>query len=330
MEAIVHDAYGSTDVLELRDVDVPEIAADEVLLRVHAAGVDRGVWHVMTGLPYPIRLAGFGLSAPKNPVLGMDVAGVVEAVGASVTRFQPGDEVFGIGKGTFAEFARVPETKLALKPANLTFEQAAAVAVSGLTALQGLRDRAHLEAGQHLLIIGASGGVGTYAVQLAKAFGAHVTAVCSTTKVDLVRSLGADRVIDYTRDDFAQGTERYDAILDIGGNSSLARLRQVLASAGTLVIAGGETDGRWLGGSDRQIRALVLSLFVSQRLVTYVCRENHADLLVLKELIESGQVTPVVDRTYPLSEAAKAIAYLKEGHARGKVVITVHTPSIDQ
>jgi len=330
MQAIVHDAYGSTDVLELRDVDVPEIAADEVLLRVHAAGVDRGVWHVMTGLPYPIRLAGFGLSAPKNPVLGMDVAGVVEAVGASVTRFQPGDEVFGIGKGTFAEFARVPETKLALKPANLTFEQAAAVAVSGLTALQGLRDRAHLEAGQHLLIIGASGGVGTYAVQLAKAFGAHVTAVCSTTKVDLVRSLGADRVIDYTRDDFAQGTERYDAILDIGGNSSLARLRQVLASAGTLVIAGGETDGRWLGGSDRQIRALVLSLFVSQRLVTYVCRENHADLLVLKELIESGQVTPVVDRTYPLSEAAKAIAYLKEGHARGKVVITVHTPSIDQ
>ena len=330
MQAIVHDAYGSTDVLELRDVDVPEIAADEVLLRVHAAGVDRGVWHVMTGLPYPIRLAGFGLSAPKNPVLGMDVAGVVEAVGASVTRFQPGDEVFGIGKGTFAEFARVPETKLALKPANLTFEQAAAVAVSGLTALQGLRDRAHLEAGQHLLIIGASGGVGTYAVQLAKAFGAHVTAVCSTTKVDLVRSLGADRVIDYTRDDFAQGTERNDAILDIGGNSSLARLRQVLASAGTLVIAGGETDGRWLGGSDRQIRALVLSLFVSQRLVTYVCRENHADLLVLKELIESGQVTPVVDRTYPLSEAAKAIAYLKEGHARGKVVITVHTPSIDQ
>ena len=330
MQAIVHDAYGSTDVLELRDVDVPEIAADEVLLRVHAAGVDRGVWHVMTGLPYPIRLAGFGLSAPKNPVLGMDVAGVVEAVGASVTRFQPGDEVFGIGKGTFAEFARVPETKLALKPANLTFEQAAAVAVSGLTALQGLRDRAHLEAGQHLRIIGASGGVGTYAVQLAKAFGAHVTAVCSTTKVDLVRSLGADRVIDYTRDDFAQGTERYDAILDIGGNSSLARLRQVLASAGTLVIAGGETDGRWLGGSDRQIRALVLSLFVSQRLVTYVCRENHADLLVLKELIESGQVTPVVDRTYPLSEAAKAIAYLKEGHARGKVVITVHTPSIDQ
>jgi len=330
MQAIVHDAYGSTDVLELRDVDVPEIAADEVLLRVHAAGVDRGVWHVMTGLPYPIRLAGFGLSAPKNPVLGMDVAGVVEAVGASVTRFQPGDEVFGIGKGTFAEFARVPETKLALKPANLTFEQAAAVAVSGLTALQGLRDRAHLEAGQHLLIIGASGGVGTYAVQLAKAFGAHVTAVCSTTKVDLVRSLGADRVIDYTRDDFAQGTERYDAILDIGGNSSLARLRQVLASAGTLVIAGGETDGRWLGGSDRQIRALVLSLFVSQRLVTYVCRENHADLLVLKELIESGQVTPVVDRTYPLSEAAKAIAYLKEGHARGKVVITVHTPSTDQ
>jgi len=330
MQAIVHDAYGSTDVLELRDVAVPEIAADEVLVRVRAAGVDRGVWHVMTGLPYPIRLAGYGLSAPKNPVLGMDVAGVVEAVGATVTRFQPGDEVFGIGKGTFAEFTRVAENKLALKPTNLTFEQAAAVAISGLTALQGLRDRAHLEAGQKVLIIGASGGVGTYAVQLAKALGAEVTAVCSTTKIDLVRSLGADRVIDYTRDDFAQGSERYDAILDIGGNASLARLRQVLAPAGTLVIAGGESDGRWLGGSDRQIRALVLSLFVSQKLATYVCRENHEDLIVLKELIESGKVTPAIDRTYPLSEAAKAVEYLKAGHARGKVVITVHTPSTDQ
>ena len=264
MKAIVQDAYGSTDVLELRDIDKPVIADDEVLVRVHAAGVDRGVWHVMTGLPYPIRLAGYGLRAPKTPVPGMDVAGVVEAVGKDVTRFQPGDEVFGIGKGAFAEYARVPENKLAPKPANLTFEQAAAIAISGLTALQGLRDHGRVEAGQKVLIIGASGGVGTYAVQLAKAFGAEVTAVCSTTKVDMVRSLGADHVIDYTRDDFAKGEQRYDVILDIGGNSSLARLRRVLSPRGTLVIMGGETSGRWLGGSDRQIRAMLLSPFVSQ------------------------------------------------------------------
>ena len=253
----------------------------------------------------------------------MNLAGVVEAVGKDVTRFQPGDEVFGIGKGAFAEYARAAENKLAPKPANLTFEQAAAVAVSGLTALQGLRDHGRVEAGQQVLIIGASGGVGTYAVQLAKAFGAEVTAVCSATKVDLVRSLGADHVIDYTRDDFAEGEQRYDVILDIGGNSSLSRLRRALAPTGTLVIAGGETDGRWLGGSDRQIRALLLSPFVGQKLGTFICSENHEDLLVLKELIEAGKVTPVIDRTYPLSEAPKAIRYLAEGHARGKVVITV-------
>ena len=204
MKAIVRATYGSADGLKLRDIDTPEIADDEVLLRVHAAGVDRGVWHVMTGLPYPIRLAGYGLRAPKNPVLGADVAGVVEAVGSDVTRFHIGDEVFGIGKGTFAEFARAPENKLASKPATLSFEQAAVVAVSGLTALQGLRDRGKVERGQKVLIIGASGGVGTYAVQIAKAFGANVTAVCSTPKVDMVRSLGADHVIDYTRDDFAE------------------------------------------------------------------------------------------------------------------------------
>ena len=205
MKAIVHDTYGSADVLELRDIDRPEIADDEVLVRVHAAGVDRGVWHVMTGLPYPIRLAGFGLRAPKNPVLGMDLAGVVEAVGSDVTRFGPGDEVFGIGKGSYAEYARAREDKLAPKPANLTFEQAAAVAISGLPALQGLRDHGKVRPGQKVLIIGASGGVGTYAVQLAKAFGAEVTGVCSTTKVDMVRSIGADHVIDYTHDDFADG-----------------------------------------------------------------------------------------------------------------------------
>jgi NADPH:quinone reductase-like Zn-dependent oxidoreductase len=323
MKAIVHHKYGSPDVLELRDIDKPEIGDDEVLVGVHAAGMDRGVWHVMTGLPYPIRLAGYGLRAPKTAVIGSDVAGVVEAVGKNVTRFQPGDEVFGIGKGSYAEYVCAREDKLAHKPANLTFEQAAVVAISGLTALQGLRDHGRVEPEQKVLVIGASGGVGTYAVQIAKAFGAQITGVCSTTKVDMVRSLGADHVIDYTRDDFAEGEKRYDLILDIGGNSSLARLRRALTPKGTLVITGGETDGRWLGGTDRQIRALVLSPFVGQKLGTFVCSENHEDMIVLKELIESGKVTPVIDRTYSLSEVPEAIRYLEEGHARGKVVITL-------
>ena len=323
MKAIVQDAYGSADVLELRDIDKPEIADDEVLVRVHAAGVDRGVWHVMTGLPYPIRLAGYGLRAPKTPVPGADVAGVVEGVGNDVARFQPGDEVFGIGKGSYAEYARAREDKLAPKPANLTFEQAAVIAISGLTALQGLRDHGKVRPGQKVLIIGASGGVGTYAVQLAKAFGAEVSGVCSTTKVDMVRSLGADHVIDYMHADFAEGEQRYNVILDIGGNSSLSRLRRALTPKGTLVIVGGETDGRWLGGTDRQLRALLLSLFVGQKLGTFVSRGNHVDLIVLKELIESGKVTPFIDRTYPLSEVPQAIRYLEQGHARGKVVITV-------
>ena len=323
MQAIVQDTYGSADVLRLADVDRPKIADDEVLVRVKAAGVDRGVWHLMAGLPYPIRLAGYGLRTPKNPVPGMDLAGVVSAVGAGVTRFQPGDEVFGIGKGTFAEYARAPENKLAPKPANLTFEQAGVVAISGLTALQALRDHAKVQPGQRVLVIGASGGVGTYAVQLAKAYGAHVTGVCSTTKVDLVRSIGADQVIDYTRDDFADSDNRYDVIIDIGGNSPLSRLREALTADGTLVVVGGETGGRWLGGYDRQLRAPVLSRFVSQKLATFVSSENLPDLLVLKELIEGGKVTPVIDRTYPLSEAPKAIRYMEEGHARGKVVIRV-------
>jgi NADPH:quinone reductase-like Zn-dependent oxidoreductase len=323
MKAIVHDSYGSADGLQLRDIAKPVIADDEVLVRVHAAGVDRGVWHIMTGLPYPIRLAGYGLRAPKTPVLGADVAGVVEAIGNDVTRFRPGDEVFGIGKGTFAEYAPAPESKLAPKPANLTFEQAAVVAISGLPALQGLRDHGRVELGQMVLIIGASGGVGTYAVQLAGVFGGEVTAVCSTTKVDMVRSLGATRVIDYTNDDFADGEQRYQVILDIGGNASLSRLRRALAPTGTLVIAGGETSGRWLGGNDRQLRALLLSRFVGQKLTTFISSENHEDMIVLKELIESGKVTPVIDRTYPLTEVPDAIRYLEQGHARGKVVISV-------
>lgn len=277
----------------------------------------------MTGLPYPVRLAGYGLRAPKNGIPGTDLAGVVEAVGKDVTRFQPGDEVFGVGKGSFAEYARAGEDKLAPKPADLTLEQAAVVAVSGSTALQGLRDQGRVEPGQKVLIVGASGGVGTFAVQLAKAFGAEVTAVCSSAKMEMVRSLGADHVIDYTRDDFADGRQSYDVALDIGGNASLARLRRALTPKGTLVITGGETDGRWLGGTDRQIRALMLSPFVGQKLGTFISSANHDDLVVLKELIEAGKVAPAIDRTYPLIESPQAIRYVGEGHARGKVVITV-------
>src|SRR5215217_3978415 len=284
MKAIVRDTYGSPEVLELRDIDKPDIADDEVLVRVHAAGVGRDVWHIMTGLPYPIRLAGYGLRGPKNPVIGSDVAGGVEAVGKNVTRFQPGDEVFGIGKGSYAEYVCAREDMLAPKPENLTFEQAAVVAIMGSTALQALRDHGKVRPGQEVLLIGASGGVGTYAVQIAKAFGANVTGVCSTQKVEMVRSIGADHVIDYTQEDFAEGDQRYDLILDIGGNSSLSRLRRALAPRGTLVIVGGEGGGRWLGGTDRQIRALVLSPFVSQKLGTFISSENHEDMIILKEL----------------------------------------------
>jgi NADPH:quinone reductase-like Zn-dependent oxidoreductase len=323
LKAIVRDTYGSPEVLELRDIDKPKITDEEVLVHVHAAGVGRDVWHIMTGLPYPIRLAGYGLRAPNNPVIGSDMAGVVEAVGKNVTRFQPGDEVFGIGKGSYAEYVGAREDKLAPKPTNLTFEQAAVVAIMGSTALQALRDHGKVRPGQEVLLIGASGGVGTYAVQIAKAFGANVTGVCSTTKVEMVRSIGADHVIDYTREDFAEGDQRYDLILDIGGNSTLSRLRRALASRGTLVIVGGEGGGRWLGGTDRQLRAMMLSPFVGQKLGTFVNKENHEDMLVLKELIEAGKVTPIIDRTYPLAEVPEAIRYLEEGHARGKVVISV-------
>jgi NADPH:quinone reductase-like Zn-dependent oxidoreductase len=285
--------------------------------------VGRDVWHIMMGLPYPIRLAGYGFRAPKNPVIGSDMAGVVETVGKNVRRFHPGDEVFGIGKGSYAEYVCAREDKLSPKPVNLTFEQAAVVAIMGSTALQALRDHGKVRQGQEVLVIGASGGVGTYAVQIAKAFGAQVTGVCSTQKVEMVLSIGADHVIDYTREDFAEGDQRYDVILDIGGNSSLSRLRRALASRGTLVIVGGEGGGRWLGGTDRQLRAMMLSPFVGQKLGTFVNKENHEDMLVLKELIESGKVTPVIDRTYPLSEVPEAVRYLEEGHARGKVVISV-------
>ena len=325
MKAIVQDEYGAPDVLELRDIDKPEIGADEVLIRVHAAGVDRGVWHLMTGIPYFLRLIipDLGLRAPKTPVPGSDVAGVVEAIGKDVTRFQPGDEVFGVGKSSYAEYARALESKLASKPANLTFEQAAVVPISGLTGLQAVRDSGKVQSGQKVLILGASGGVGTFAVQIAKSFGAEVTGVCNATKVDLVRSLGADHVIDYKHEDFAAREQRYDVIIDTGGHSSLSHLRRALTPKGTLVIVGAETDGKWFGGFDRSIRAMLLSRFVSQQLVAFVNSENHEDLIVLSELIEAGKVTAVIDRTFPLSEAPKAIHYLKEGHARGKVAITV-------
>ena len=323
MKAIVQDEYGSADVLELRDIDRPAVEDDGVLVRVHAAGVDPGVWHLMTGRPYLVRLAGYGLRRPKARVRGEDVAGRVEAVGKDVTRFQEGDEVFGIGDGAFAEYASASEDKLAPKPANLSFEQAAAVPTSAFTALQGLRDKGEVQAGQTVLIIGAAGGVGTFAVQLAKAFGAEVTGVCSTTKTDLVKSLGADNVIDYTQEEITQSGQRYDVILDTAGQRSLRQLRRALSPRGTLVIVGAETGGRWIGGTDRQLRAIMLSPFVRQRLRTFVATPKNEDLQFVKELIEAGKVTPVIDRTYPLSEVPEAIRQLEEGHARGKVVITV-------
>lgn len=323
MRAIVQQAYGSADVLELRDIDPPTIGADEVLVRVRAAGVDRGVWHLMTGLPYPVRLAGYGVRAPKQPVPGMDLAGVVEAVGSAVTRFTPGDEVFGVGTGTFAELARASEAKLAHKPADLEWAEAGALGISALTALQALRDTGSVQAGQRVLVIGASGGVGSYAVQVAKALGAEVTGVCSPGKVDLVRSLGADHVLDYTAQDFADGSVQYDLIIDIGGNTTLRRLRAALTPTGTAAIVGGENGGRFLGGFDRMLRAPVLSMMVGQRLAAVACSENAADLEVLAGMATAGQVRAAVERTFPLDQAPDAIRHLQGGHARGKLVVTV-------
>jgi NADPH:quinone reductase-like Zn-dependent oxidoreductase len=322
VRAVVHDAYGSADVLRLAEVSRPEIADDEVLLRVHAAGLDRGAWHLMTGRPFALRLVS-GLRAPKNRVLGREVAGTVVAVGSSVTRFSVGDEVFGIARGSFAELAAARADRLARKPVNTSFEQAAVVPVSALTALQGLRDVGRVEQGQRVLVTGASGGVGSFAVQLAKAFGAEVTGVCSTTKLDLVRSLGADHVLDYTRDDFADGMHHYDLILDVAGNPRVSRLRQALTPTGTAVLAGGEEGGSWTGGMDRQLRALALSPFVRQRLTMLLCRENARDLERLADLIETGQLTPSVDRTYPLDRVPDAMRHLATGKARGKVAIVI-------
>jgi NADPH:quinone reductase-like Zn-dependent oxidoreductase len=321
MRAVVQDVYGEADVLRAERIARPEIGPSEVLVRVHAAGVDRGVWHIMAGQPYAARLA-FGLRAPRNRVRGRELAGRVEAVGASVTTVRPGDEVFGIGEGAFAEYARARAAKLAPRPAGLTPEQAAVVPISATTALQAVRDHGRVQPGQKVLVIGASGGVGTYAVQIAKAFGAEVTGVGSTAKLDLIRSVGADHVIDYETADLTADGRRYDVVLDIGGNRSLRTLRRLLTPAGTLVIVGGEDGGRWLG-LGRQLTAVLLSPFVKQNLRMFVASEKAADLRALTELIEAGQVTPVVDRTFSLDRAAEAVAYLRDGRARGKVAVTV-------
>ncbi|WP_436499206.1 NAD(P)-dependent alcohol dehydrogenase [Actinokineospora sp. HUAS TT18] len=321
MKAITQDRYGSTDVLSFADIDTPTPGAGEVLVRVHAAGVDPGVWHLMTGLPYAVRLVGYGLRVPKVAVRGRDLAGTVEAVGAGVTRFKAGDEVFGTAEGTFAEYVCAREDRLAAIPANLRPEQAAAVPISGMTALQGLRDR--VEPGHHVLVIGAAGGVGTYAVQLAKVLGAEVTGVCSTGKVDLVKSIGADHVIDYTRSDCVDGSVRYDLILDIAGNRPLSRLRGALTPKGTLVVIGGEGGGKVLGMMGRVLGVALVSPFVKQSLRSLISVERVAHLEALRELIEAGTVMPVLDRTFPLSDAAAAIDYVQSGQARGKVVLAV-------
>jgi NADPH:quinone reductase-like Zn-dependent oxidoreductase len=325
MKAIVQDTYGSPDVLELRDIEKPEIGNDEVLVHVHAAGVNPADWAITSGLPYVARPV-YGLRKPKNAVRGTDVAGTVEAAGTGVRRFQSGDGVFGwcggLG-GAFAEYASVSEDSLALKPANLSFEQAAAVPMAGIVALQALRDHGHVRAGQKVLINGASGGIGTFAVQIAKALGTEVTRVCSTRNVDMVRSIGADHVIDYTREDFTHMDRRYDFILDNVANRSLSELRGALTPTGTLVPNGGGFDNHWFAGGGRVIGAHVLRRFVSHRLRPFVVSPKLEDLLAPKELIEAGKVKPVIDRAYPLGETSQAIGHVGGGQARGKVAITV-------
>ena len=323
MRAIVQRSYGSADQLELAMVDRPTVAADEVLVEVHAAGVDRGVWHLMTGTPHLIRIAGFGLTKPKQPILGLDVAGRVAAVGSDVTRFSPGDEVFGIASGSFADYATAKADKLVHKPSTVSFEQAAASAISGITALQALTDIGNLQAGQRVLVLGASGGVGTFAVQLAKALGADVTGVASTAKLDLVRSLGADDVVDYTTDDPTDGSRQYDLIIDTGGRTPVRRLRRALTSSGTLVIVGGEDGGRWTGGVGRQVRAMLLSPFTEQRLTTFVSKEARSSIERLVELIELGEVVPAVGQRFGLEQTADAIRQMEAGKTRGKSVIVV-------
>lgn len=322
MKAIVQDTYGSADVLRLEEVPVPSIGDREVLLRVRAAGVDPGVWHLMTGRPHLVR-AVYGLRKPRQRIRGFGVAGEVESVGSGVSGLQPGDLVMGVGDGTFAEFAACKHDKLVPKPVNASFEQAASVPVSATTALQAVRDKGRAAEGQRVLIIGASGGVGSFAVQIGKAYGADVTGVCGTSGVDFVRALGADHVIDYTQEEVGEGGNRYDLIIDNGGNRPLSVLRRALTPNGTLVLVGGEAGGNWLGGIDRNLRAAVTTPFVKQRLTAFVARERAEDLATLRDMIEAGTVTPQVDRTFPLSEAAEALRYMETGHPRGKVALTV-------
>jgi NADPH:quinone reductase-like Zn-dependent oxidoreductase len=322
MNAIVQDTYGApNDVLELTETDKPLIGDDDVLVRVHAAGVHIGDWLVGSGLPYMVRL-GYGLTKPKHSIPGMEFAGTVEAVGNRVAQFHTGDEVFGWGTGAFAEYVSIEQGALVLKPTNATFTEAAAVPISGFTALQAVRDIGEVKPGDNVLVIGASGGVGTYAVQIAKAYGADVTGVCSTRNVDMVRSIGADHVIDYTNEDFTTAGKRYDVILDTAGNRSLSSLRHVLSPTGTLVIVGG-SGGPWLMGVGRSLRAAVTSPFVNQNLRMFLSSTNGEDLATLRDLIESGKVSPVIDGTYPLSDTAAALTHVGGRHTRGKTVIAV-------
>jgi NADPH:quinone reductase-like Zn-dependent oxidoreductase len=324
MKALAYDKYGTPDVLELREIERPVVTDDGVLVRIHAASVNPVDWHTMTGTPYLVRLQA-GLRKPRSEVLGIDFAGTVEEVGRNVKRFHPGDEVFGARNGSFAEYVCVREDRaVALKPANVTFEQAAAVPVAALSALQGLRDKGQIQQGQKVLINGGSGGVGTFAVQIAKSFGAEVTGVCSTRNVDTVRSIGADHVIDYTQEDFTQGGHRYDLILDIAGNHSWSDYRRVLDEKATVVVVGGPKKGRWIGPLSQVVKLRLSSLGGSRRVVApFLAKVNKEDLVVLQELLEAGTVTPVIDRQYELSELREALRYLGEGHAQGKVVVTV-------
>ena len=323
MRAIVHNVYGSPDVLELQEIEQPDLTDDGVLVRVRATSVNPAEWYGLTGRPYVAR-AQSGLRKPKSNRLGVDFAGTVEAVGKDVTQFRPGDEVFGGRSGAFAEYVCVPEDRAVVpKPANVTFEQAAGVGVAGLTALQGLRDKGQIQPGQQVLINGASGGVGTFAVQIAKAFGAEVTGVCSTRNVDLVRSLGADHVIDYTHEDFTRSDRRYDLMLDVAGSRPWSACRRVLNPQATLVIVGAPKGNRLLGPLSRIVKVRLAALPSSQKAVFFIAKFNKPDLAVLRELLEAGKVTPVIDRRYELSDCAAAFRYLGEGHARGKIVITV-------
>jgi len=325
MRAVVQDRYGGPDVLRVAQIPVPSPGAGEVLLAVHAAGVDRGTWHLLTGLPYLMRVMGFGVRAPKNPVLGLDVAGTVIAIGDGVTRCTPGDEVFGISRGSFAEYALAREEKLSHIPQGTPPEAAAVLGVSGSAALQAI-DAGRIAAGQHVLVLGASGGVGSYAVQLAVAAGADVTGVCSADKLDLVRSLGATDLVDYRATDLTTLGRHYDVVIDTGGLTPLRRLRRILAPRGTLVIVGGENGGRWTGGFGRQLRAAAWSPFLSQRLIMLTAKEHHRFLDRLAESVGAGAVTPALERTYPLEEAADALRRLAEGRVRGKIAVIPRPP----